>query len=102
MPMQPVGSPMQGTVVSIDIAEGDVVRVGQQLVVLESMKMEHIVAAEWSGVVTSIRIAVGETVMTGDPLVFVEVGAATSSEERGIDATGDLARVRGDLAEVVG
>ena len=77
MAMQPVGSPMQGTVVSIDVAEGDAVRIGQQLVVLESMKMEHVVAAEWAGVVTGIPIAVGETVMPGDPLVFVEAREGT-------------------------
>ncbi len=57
--MQPVRAPMQGTVVSIDVREGDVVRAGQQLVVLESMKMEHVVAAEVAGVVTSVPIAVG-------------------------------------------
>ncbi len=43
---------MQGTVVSIDVGAGDAVRAGQQLVVLESMKMEHVIVAEWSGVVT--------------------------------------------------
>jgi acetyl-CoA carboxylase carboxyltransferase component len=92
---------MQGTVVSIDVAEGDVVRVGQQLVVLESMKMEHIVAAELSGVVTGIPIAVGDTVMTDDPLVFVEAGEGAAGEERVADAAVDLDHVRADLAEVI-
>ena len=100
--MQPVASPMQGTVVSIDVAEGDVVRVGQQLVVLESMKMEHVVAAEWSGVVTAIPIAVGDTVMPGDALVLVEAGRrrdaapTTRSTRRSIST-----HVRADLAEVI-
>ena len=82
MPMQPVGSPMQGTIVSIDVGEGDVVRIGQQLVVLESMKMEHIVAAEFAGVVTGVAVAVGDTVMTDDPLVFVEPGEGANDAER--------------------
>ena len=69
MRMQPVASPMQGTVVSIDVAAGDVVRVGQQLVVLESMKMEHVDRGRVVGRrSTAIAIAVGETVMPGDPL----------------------------------
>ena len=66
--MPAVRAPMQGTVVSIDVGEGDAVRVGQQLFVLESMKMEHVIAAEVAGVVTGIPVAVGETVMPGDAL----------------------------------
>src|SRR4029077_19731374 len=99
--MQPVASPMQGTVVSVDVAEGDAVRAGQQLVVLESMKMEHIVASEWSGVVTGIPVAVGETVMPGDALVVVEVGEHVAAAEAGTAATIDLDHVRADLAEVI-
>src|SRR3954451_8141984 len=98
--MQPVVSPMQGTVVSIDVAAGDVVRVGQSLVVLESMKMEHVIAAEWSGTVTSIAIAVGDTVMTDDLLLAVEPGAGASDRVHAADATVAPDHVRGDLAEV--
>jgi len=82
---------MQGTVVSIDVGAGDVVRAGQQLVVLESMKMEHVVSAAWPGVVRSVPIAVGDTVMPGDPLAFVDAA----------DTTSDLDHVRDDLAEVI-
>lgn len=42
----PVVSPMQGTVVSIEVAAGDAVSPGQPLVIIESMKMEHVVEAE--------------------------------------------------------
>ncbi|MFL6205000.1 MAG: acetyl-CoA carboxylase biotin carboxyl carrier protein subunit, partial [Acidimicrobiales bacterium] len=55
-------SPMQGTVVSIDVAAGDAVQRGQQLLVLESMKMEHVLVAAAAGVVTRITAAVGDTV----------------------------------------
>src|SRR4051812_33912134 len=99
--MRPVASPMQGTIVSIDVAEGDVVSVGRQLVVLESMKMEHVVAAEWSGTVTAISIAVGQTVMPGDALVVVEPGEGASAADEGVGAAIDLDAVRTDLAEVV-
>src|SRR3954468_18598221 len=99
--MQPVAAPMQGTVVSIDVHEGEGVHVGQQLVVLESMKMEHVVAAEWSGTVTAISIAVGQTVMPGDALVVVEPGEGASAADEGVGAAIDLDAVRTDLAEVV-
>jgi acetyl-CoA carboxylase carboxyltransferase component len=99
--MQPVVSPMQGTVVSIDVVEGEAVRIGQQLVVLESMKMEHVITAEWAGVVTSLPIATGDTVMPGDPLVLVEAGGSTTGAERAVEVEVDLEHVRADLAEVV-
>ena len=40
-----VAAPLQGTIVTIDVKEGEIVRPGQQLAVIESMKMEHLVAA---------------------------------------------------------
>ena len=92
---------MQGTVVSIDVAAGDIVRAGQQLVVLESMKMEHVIAAEWAGVVSSVPIAVGDTVMPGDPLAFVDAADAAAGPADVVADTIDLEHVRADLAEVV-
>ncbi len=92
---------MQGTVVSIDVVEGDVVRVGSQLVVLESMKMQHVVAAECAGVVTAVAVEVGATVMPGDSLVLVEARAEAERSEVASAAPVDLDDVRDDLAEVV-
>ena len=95
-----VESPLQGTVVSVDVGIGDEIHVGQQLLVLESMKMEHVIAAEWSGVVARIPVKAGDTVFPGDPLVLVEeqhverVAAEAS-------ATVDIDHVRDDLAAVV-
>src|SRR3954466_5906552 len=99
--MQPVVAPMQGTVVSIDVQDGDTGKVGQQLVVLESMKMEHVVAAESAGVVTSIPISVGDTVMPGDALVLVEARAGIDPPDVVATAAVDLEHVRADLAEVL-
>jgi len=42
-------APIQGTIVSIDVVEGDLVRAGQRLFVMEAMKMEHLIAAEAGG-----------------------------------------------------
>ena len=44
-----VCAPLQGIVVSLDVAEGDIVRPGQQIAVIEAMKMEHLVAAPGGG-----------------------------------------------------
>ncbi|MEA3055717.1 MAG: hypothetical protein QOD30_1149, partial [Actinomycetota bacterium] len=99
--MPPVAAPMQGTVVSIDVREGDVVRKGQQLLVLESMKMEHVVAADLPGVVTSIPVGVGDTVMPGDALAFVDERADVQDADAVVESTIDVEHVRADLAEVL-
>src|SRR6188472_2545124 len=99
--MQAVASPLQGTVVSIDVGAGDPVHAGQQLVVLESMKMEHVVAAEWPGTVTGIAVSVGQTVMPGEALVLIEPGEGAGESGGGTGATVDLDHERADLAEVV-
>ncbi len=46
-----VAAPMQGTIVSLDVREGDRVHKGQQLFVMEAMKMEHVIHARVSGIV---------------------------------------------------
>jgi acetyl-CoA carboxylase carboxyltransferase component len=88
--------------VTIEVRAGDVVRPGDALVVLESMKMEHVVAAPTAGTVRRVAIEPGQTVMPGDPLVFVEESAAAAA---GADTVADdavaLDAVRADLAEVV-
>jgi acetyl-CoA carboxylase carboxyltransferase component len=99
--MPPVAAPMQGTVVSIDVHEGDIVRKGQQLLVLESMKMEHVVAADLPGVVTAIPVAVGDTVMPGDALAFVDERADVQDADAVVESTIDVEHVRADLAEVL-
>ena len=67
-----VRSPLQGTVVQINVAAGDAVREGQQLLVMEAMKMEHVVAATTAGYVRLIGVSIGDAVFEGHPLVFVE------------------------------
>ena len=94
-----VEAPMQGTVVSLEVGEGDQVHAGAQVAVLEAMKMEHIIEAPVSGVVRLLAAVRGETLFEGQAIVFIEpaeVGAARS------DAGGalDLDAIRTDLAEV--
>lgn len=93
---------MQGTVVAVVVAEGEFIRVGQQLVVLESMKMEHVVTAAVAGVVTRIAVAVGDTVMPGEALAFVDArDDAGGDGDLAEPSTVDLEQVRADLAEVI-
>ena len=54
-----IEAPMQGTIVSVDVSEGDRVHRGQQLFVMEAMKMEHVIAADRSGIVRRITVAKG-------------------------------------------
>jgi acetyl-CoA/propionyl-CoA carboxylase biotin carboxyl carrier protein len=58
-------SPMQGTVVSVTVADGDTVETGQVLCIVEAMKMENEVRAPHGGVVTQLSIAAGEPVGAG-------------------------------------
>ena len=65
-----VVSPMQGTVLQIEVSEGDVVEAGRVICVVEAMKMENPIAAHRGGVVSQLDIAVGEQV-TGGQLICV-------------------------------
>ena len=95
-----VAAPLAATVGAIAVSEGDLVRPGQALAVLEAMKMEHLVPAPTGGRVLRIAAEPGRTVAEGQPLVFlepVEVDAAeaVAAVEEDLDA------IRPDLAEVV-
>jgi len=92
-------APMQGTIVSIDVLEGDVVRRGAPLLVMEAMKMEHVICAERSGVVRRITVSPGEAIVEGHPLVYIEP-AEEQDAHREADEVVDLERVRPDLEEV--
>ena len=81
-----LSSPIQGTIVSLDVAVDDEVRRGQPVAVVEAMKMEHVIAADRDGIVRQVTMAQGDVVREGYPIVFVEeaeVGgdAAATSEE---------------------
>jgi len=94
-----VAAPMQGTIVSIDVREGDLVREGQQLFVMEAMKMEHVIRAHVNGFVRQIAVAERDAVFEGHPLAFIEEAAVEAAAAAQTE-TVDLDRVRPDLAEV--
>ncbi|MGY3369172.1 pyruvate carboxylase [Bradyrhizobium sp. GM2.4] len=95
-----VAAPLQGTIVTIQVKEGEVVRPGQQLAVIESMKMEHLVMAEQGGRVTKLLAGDGITLMHGEPIMYLEpldVAADASATETDVD----LDHIRPDLAELI-
>jgi acetyl-CoA carboxylase carboxyltransferase component/biotin carboxyl carrier protein len=97
-----VASPVVGVVVAVDVAEGDVVPAGHQLVVLEAMKMEHVVVAPTGGGVRQVAVVPGDTVREGQPLVLL-AGSEAKDEAVAEAAEDDVDpdHVRPDLAEVL-
>lgn len=67
-----VTSPLPGTVVAISVAEGDTVEAGQELLVLEAMKMKNPIRAKQGGTVTAVHVNVGEQVQHGAPLLTLK------------------------------
>ncbi|MGA8058179.1 MAG: carboxyl transferase domain-containing protein [Candidatus Binataceae bacterium] len=94
-----VAAPMQGTIVSIDVREGELVRKGQQLFVMEAMKMEHVIRAHTSGMVRQIAVAERDAIFEGHPLAFIEEAEVETVEAAEAEKV-DLDRIRPDLAEV--
>jgi len=95
-----VPAPLQGTIVAIDVEEGDLVRPGQQIAVLESMKMEHLVTAPHGGRVTMVAAEAGVTLMQDEAILYLEpaeIDAHDVTEEEDFD----LDHIRPDLAELI-
>ncbi|MCL6453085.1 MAG: acetyl-CoA carboxylase biotin carboxyl carrier protein subunit [Alicyclobacillus sp.] len=63
---------MAGTVLSIPVAVGEAVSEGQDVIVLESMKMEVPIQSEVAGTVRVVNVQVGDFVNEGDVLIEVE------------------------------
>ncbi|MEO5975070.1 MAG: biotin carboxylase N-terminal domain-containing protein [Ilumatobacteraceae bacterium] len=64
-------APMQGTIVKVIATVGQIVKVGDAIVVLEAMKMENQITAEKSGTVSKISVKAGDIVGAGDVLVVI-------------------------------
>ena len=66
-----VSAPMPGNILRVDVAQGDTVKAGQILVILEAMKMENEIVAPKDGTVAQVVTSKGAVVDTGAPLVVI-------------------------------
>lgn len=96
---QGVTAPLEGMVVEILAEPGQAVRQGDGLLVLEAMKMEHVVAAEIPGFVRRMMVSVRDQVVEGQTLAVLEVGEALE-EGRKEDAGIDPDLIRPELQEL--
>ena len=66
-----VPSPLPGVIIEISVKEGQQVKQGQKVVVLEAMKMENEIPAPKDGTITEIHVHKGDTLQEGDPVVTI-------------------------------
>ena len=66
-----VASPLPGVIIEISVKEGQQVKAGQKVAVLEAMKMENEIPAPKDGTVTDIHVHKGDTLQEGDPVVTI-------------------------------
>ena len=66
-----VTSPLPGVILDVCVKEGDAVKRGQTVMVLEAMKMENAIEATADGTVTAIKVGKGDSVLEGAPLVII-------------------------------
>lgn len=95
-----VVAPMQGMIAAVDVVVGQQVLAGQQLILIESMKMHHPLHSTHDGVVEDLLVAAGDTVREHQPVARITPQAVTV-ETPAAEAHEDPAHIRRDLAEVI-
>jgi len=65
-------SPMPGTVIAILVRIGEKVKIGQDMIVLESMKMQQTLKADTNGTVVEIAVAEGDQILDGDLILLTK------------------------------
>ena len=68
---EPVNAPMPGTILKVNVSQGQTVKEGDVLCVLEAMKMENEIMAPKGGTITQVVVSKGASVDTGAPLVVI-------------------------------
>ena len=68
---RPVCSPLPGVIIGVKVKAGDVVKAGQVVAILEAMKMENEIQAEFDGTVTSVDVSQGDSILEGAPIVTI-------------------------------
>jgi acetyl/propionyl-CoA carboxylase alpha subunit len=93
----PVAAPLQGMIIELKVTEGDTVRKGEPVAVMEALKMEHVIHADDAGIVREITLEVGDTIFQDTPILFIEPQDIEGEYESG--ETIDLDSIRPDVAE---
>ena len=93
-------APMQATVIELFVGEGDPIHLGRELLVMEAMKMQHVIAADRSGRVRRLAVREGDTVAEGSPLLVLDEAEVAPPADGGDEGL-DLDAIRPDLAEVL-
>ena len=66
-----VASPLPGVIIEISVKEGQQVKAGQKVAILEAMKMENEIPAPKDGTITDIHVHKGDSLQEGDPVVTI-------------------------------
>ena len=66
-----LASPLPGVIIEISVKEGQQVKAGQKVAILEAMKMENEIPAPKDGTITDIHVHKGDTLQEGDPVVTI-------------------------------
>ncbi|HCF3849966.1 TPA: hypothetical protein NID21_001844 [Pseudomonas aeruginosa] len=96
----PLSAPSSGVLVALEVADGERVRAGQRVAILEAMKMEFEVKAPGGGIVRRLAASLGEPLEEGATLLFLEP-TEDDDEQAPTEQALDLAHIRADLAEVL-
>ncbi len=67
----PVTSPLPGVINAVKVNVGDAIKAGQEVAVLEAMKMENSIEAVKDGTVTAIHVSKGDSILEGAPIVTI-------------------------------
>lgn len=66
-----VNSPLPGVIVEVSVKEGQAVKAGQKVAVLEAMKMENEISAPKDGTITAVHVNKGDSILEGAPIVTI-------------------------------
>lgn len=97
---EPLNAPVQGVLINLYVQPGDGIAAGQQVAVMEAMKMEFVVKAERSGIVRVLACSPGDNLFEGNPLLFLEPADVEGGEALNEEQI-DIAHIRADLDELL-
>jgi biotin carboxyl carrier protein len=66
-----IKAPLPGVMIAVNVKIGDVVKAGQEIAVLEAMKMENSIEAVMDGTVTAVHVKEGDSVLEGDTVITI-------------------------------